>query len=214
METGTPIKLMSECSSCNKAHSQWKLKWQNCYCMSVSFPVVVTDMWYLPSYTHLLFFSPQAVYGSTAECVFKLWFSLTITIIVMQCPLSVHTLQPCGWIDGTFFIQTKNTWHVQWLSIAAQHVYTVKANLSDNNRNSRCSDSVIDQFIVDLMVFDVISVSTSQQGTAGYVKARGDIWRGRRGPGVLRQTHSSDWGQLMCPCAIFVSAAVIVIFYT
>lgn len=147
-------------------------------------------------------------------CVFKLWFSLTITIIVTQCPLSVHTLQPCGWIDGTFFIQTKNTWHVQWLSIAAQHVYTVKANLSDNNRNRRCSDSVIDQFIVDLMVFDVISVSTSQQGTAGYVKARGDIWRGRRGPGVLRQTHSSDWGQLMCPCAIFVSAAVIVIFYT
>lgn len=32
--------------------------------------------------------------------------------------------------------------------------------------------------IIDLLVFVIISVSTSQQGTAGYVEARGDIWRG------------------------------------
>lgn len=55
--------------------------------------------------------------------------------------------------------------------------------------------SVIDLFLIDLHVFVIISVSSSQQGTAGHVETRGYVWRGRRGPGVLCKAHRSDWGQ-------------------
>lgn len=47
-----------------------------------------------------------------------------------------------------------------------------------------------------LIMLVVISVSPSQQGATGNVETRGDVWRGRRGPGVLCQTHGADWGQL------------------
>lgn len=68
------------------------------------------------------------------------------------------------------------------------------------------------------IVYFVIAVSPSQQGTAGHVEARGDIRGGGWGPGVLCETHSPNWGQLLrhsramtfgiChPCILFLALA-------
>lgn len=46
----------------------------------------------------------------------------------------------------------------------------------------------------------IITASPSQQGAAGHVEARRDIWRGGRSPGILRQAHSPDRGQMSCSC--------------
>lgn len=42
----------------------------------------------------------------------------------------------------------------------------------------------------------IITASPSQQGAAGHVEVRGDVRRGGRGPGILRQAHSPDRGQM------------------
>lgn len=86
---------------------------------------------------------------------------------------------------------TSTSWHIKY------KIETVSKRLL---AHSNSQGHAWYRHVLMCLFLSYLTASTSQQGTAGHVEAGGDVRGGGRGPGILRQAHSSDRGQMSSSC--------------